>query len=235
MRFQVGFPSGSSPTGICIKTSKKQYYKGTVTRHDPRENKLQSLVAQSVKTQLAANIEVKITEQQGAYNVLSSGQILSLTQNLARGDASVNESTGILIKPKKLVFCYNWSMNAVGNYNTVRCIIFRWHDASTPVPSGIIANTGTAYAPLSDLYWVNHRKITVLHDKVEELYDHGGGVAASVTRVQIDPGAYPIQLPLSGAGATPQMDGLYVLFISDDALAPNPIVDMFSRLHFTDA
>lgn len=193
------------------------------------------MVRREVNATLAANLETKVVEQAAALNVLYTGQMVSLTNNLVRGDASINECTGILIKPKKLHFSYTFSMTAAGSYNTVRVLIFRWHDASSPLPSGILANTGTTYAPLSDLYWVNHRKITVVYDQVHELFDHGGGVSAVTRIVKINPGALPIQLPLSGAGVTPQMDGLFALFISDDALAPNPVVDYFSRLYFTDA
>lgn len=209
--------------------------KGTVTRHDPTKNKLHQMVRQEVKATLAANIETKICEQSAALTASFSGQMVSLTANLVRGDASINQATGIIIKPKKLYFAYTYSMAAAGSYNTVRVLIFRWHDASSPAPSGILADVGTAFAPLSDLYWINHRKIAVLYDQVHELYDHGGGVSAVTKRVKIDPRAYPIQLPLNGAGAVPQMDGLYALFISDDGFGPSPVVDYFSRLYFTDA
>lgn len=166
---------------------------------------------------------------------MSSGHLISLTQNLVRGDASINNCTGTLIKPKLIHFNYTISVSATGTYNTVRVLVFRWKDAALPVPSGILAVTGSAYAPLSELYWVNHRKIKILYDKMHELYDRGGGVSAVTAKATINPGGSSIQLPATGSGTQPQMDGIYMLAISDDSLTPNPVVDYFARVMFTDA
>ncbi len=207
--------------------------RGRLPQHDPAKNKLQSEVSRAVTQAFEANLERKLCNYSGASSVLYTGTMLSVTANLVRGDASVNEATGILIKPKKLILRYTWSNAAP--YNTVRAMVFRWHDASSPTASGILQTTGSAFAPLSCLSWVNHRKITVLYDQICVLYDHGSTVAAKTFSVVINPGKAPIQLPLSGAGAIPQMDGLYLLLITDDAIAPNPAVDVYMALEYTDA
>lgn len=126
-----------------------------------------------------------------------------------------------------------WSNAAT--YNTVRAILFRWADSSLPVGSGIVQSAGNAFAPLSRINWVNHRKIRVLMDKTWVLYDHGATVAAKTHCETVHPGANPIQLPLNGLGTTPQMDGIYLLLISDDSLAPQPVCDVYMALEFTDA
>lgn len=207
--------------------------RGRLSEYDPTKNKFQSAVARSVNAALEANIERKLCTYAGASSVSSSGTVICLTTNLVRGDASVNEATGILIKPKKIRFSYTWSNAA--SYNTVRVIIFRWADASTPVGSGILQTAGSAFAPLSPISWVNHKKITVLFDKTEVLYDHGATVAAKHCNVRINPGECPIQLQLNGNGNIPQMDGIFALLITDDSLAPQPAIDIYSALEFTDA
>lgn len=208
--------------------------RGRLAQHDPAKNKLQSEVSRAVNSALEANIERKICFYSGTSGILYTGTIISLTANLVRGDASVNECTGILIKPKKLRLSFVWSIDTA-NYNVCRMLLFRWHDASTPAPSGILQTTGSFYSPQSSINWVNHRKITVLMDRTICLYSRGSNLAAEVVTVEVNPGKAPIQLPLSGAGAVPQMDGLYVLLISDDAIAPNPTVDIYSALEYTDA
>jgi hypothetical protein len=206
--------------------------RGRLSQYDPTKNKLQSTISTAVKAELEKNIERKLCTYTGASTVVNSGVVLSLTANLVRGDAGVNQSTGILIKPKKLVIRMTWSMS--GTYNTVRALVFRWADASTPVGSGLLETTGP-FAPLAPINWVNNRKITVLFDQAWCLYDHGASVAAKTVKIVVNPGSKPIQLPLSGAGAVPQMDGLYLLLVSDDALTPIPVCDVMSALEFTDA
>jgi len=156
------------------------------------------------------------------------------TANLVRGDASVDNCTGTLIRPKSLYCDIVWSMSAAANYNTVRVLIFQWKDASSPLPTGVLQTAGPL-APQSMLSWVNFRKIHVLRDQVIELYDHGGGVCSEHFQHKTNLDLPPIQLPLSGAGAVPQMNGIYMLLISDDALAPIPVADVYTALMFTDA
>ncbi len=207
--------------------------RGRLPSQDPAKNQGNSAVSKAVQAALDANLERKLCISGTANTVTSSGVMQCVTSTLVRGDASVNECTGILIKPKKLEIRCTWSNAA--SYNTVRMVVFRWHDASAPVGSGILYTTATAFAPLSPISWVNHRKIQVLLDKSWILYDHGATVCARTMSVVVNPGKAPIQLPLSGAGATPQMDGIYVLLISDDSLAPQPVCDLYTALQYTDA
>jgi len=181
------------------------------------------------------SLERKLCNYSGASTITWTGTVLSLTANLVRGDASVNECTGILIKPKKLDVRVVWSCSGAAVFNTVRAIVFRWHDASAPTASGILQTTGSAFAPLSCLSWVNHRKITVLEDRVVTMYDHGAAIAAKRMSMSINPGGSPIQLPLSGAGTIPQMDGIFLLLIADDGFGATPVVDVYSALEYTDA
>jgi hypothetical protein len=214
--------------------SKYNNQRGRLSQYDPAKNKLQSQVSQAVNSALEANIEKKLCTYSGTSSVLYGGTVISLTANLVRGDASVNECTGILIKPKKLRIRIVWSTTE--SYNVIRMVVFRWKDSSTPLGSGILQTTGSGYAPLSPINWVNHRKITVLYDHMDVLYQHGTSTEpAKCYDLKINPGALPIQLPLNGAGAVPQMDGLYMLLIDDDGIAQSPIADLYTELIYTDA
>jgi len=193
---------------------------------------LKGEIRQEVRAILAENIETKLCTYTAQGAILYTGTVASATANLIRGDAAVNECTGILIKPKRLRFRLVWS--TVNSYNTVRFVVIRWHDSTTPVGSGILQSTGNSAAPLSSYNWVNNHKMSILYDRVGVLYDRGAGISADVWSADISLRG-TIQLPLSGAGATPQMDGIYFLYISDDGVVPSPQVEIYSELLFTDA
>lgn len=227
----MGFPPVRSISSPPESKANKRW--GRLPDHDPAKNEIHAIATKAAKEALAANIEKKICIYSGASSVLNNGTMICLTANLVRGDAAVNEATGILIKPKKLRIRLTWSNAAP--YNTYRFIVFRWMDASAVTPAGVLITTASPLAPLSPLSWVNRRKIKVLYDHQDVLFDHGSTVAAKTHCVTINPGVAPIQLPLSGAGAIPQMNGIYLLLITDDSITPNPACDLYSELEYTDA
>lgn len=196
---------------------------------------LQSAVDRKINAALKKSIETKCTRYNGASGIDLNGSIVSLTRNLTRGDSSVDEATGTLIKPQWLTLKTTWSTDQ--NFSTCRVLIFQWKDSSLPVPSGILDLATTPFAPISYISWVNHRKIRVLADKVIAMKPRAsGGYDAKVKVFSLPLSTLPpIQLPLNGLGVVPQMNGLFVLLISDDAVASFPICDITSELTFTDA
>lgn len=184
---------------------------------------------------MAENIETKVTFYEATGQIQYSGTIAALTANILQGDGSIDRCQGVMIRPKRLRLRYTWTMQVASSFNTVRLMIFRWRDAVVPSPAGILHEVGTPTAPLSPLYWTNRHKITVLYDHVETLYDHGGGVAASTRSAEINVGGNIVFPNVSGAGAAPQDNGLYVLYITDDALTPAPTVTIYTELTYTDA
>lgn len=197
--------------------------------------KLQSLVDKSISSALRQNIELKHAIVNGSQGISRSGTIVSVTANLVRGDSSVNEATGTLIKP--VFFRFSANCNTDQTFSTMRVMLFQWLDASTPLPSGIINNTGSDTAPHGPVYWVNFRKIRILKDEVVALKPRvSAGYDNKILKFQMNLSSLPsIQLPLSGAGVTPQMNGLYLLFISDDAAVNFPQLVWTSELRYTDA
>ncbi len=121
----------------------------------------------------------------------------------------------------------------------MRILFFRWLDASTPAQSGLLTYTCVVNAPHSPIYWVNARKIKILHDEVVALKPRAaaGSFDNKIVefKLKLENRCPPIQLPLSGAGAAPQMNGLYLLFISDDAIVSFPQIVYATELQYTDA
>ena len=180
-------------------------------------------------------METKHTINRGAGGISWNGSIISVTGNLIRGDSSVNECTGTLIKP--VMFKFSANIYTDQTYSTFRVLLFRWKDSSTPVPSGIINYTGSAEAPHGPVSWVNFRKIVILHDEVVALKPRAAASSFDNVIVKFDVplgNSPPIQLPLSGAGATPQMNGLYLLFVSDDSIITFPGIVWTGELRYTD-
>lgn len=184
---------------------------------------------------LAENIETKVTFYAASGQIQYSGTIASLTANLVQGDGSIDRLQGVQLSPKKLTMRYSWVMSSATSYNRVRLMVFRWNDAVLPVPAGILHEIGTVNAPLSPLYWTNRQKIKVLYDHTEVLYDTGAGLAASYHTATMNLKGKITFPNVSGAGAVPQNGGLYVMYITDDALTPAPIVSLYTELTYTDA
>jgi hypothetical protein len=196
---------------------------------------LQSQIARSINSALKQNLETKTCDASGSDSISYNGTMTSVTKNLLRGDSSINECQGILIKPQKLVFRSNISSNQT--FSTVRVLLFQWKDASAPLPSGVLTHTGSVLAPHGQWYWVNNRKVAVLHDQTLALTQRSsGGNDNKMLSFEVNLVGVPaIQLPLTGAGLQPQMNGLYLLMISDDAITTYPVVNWTAQLTFTDA
>ncbi len=165
----------------------------------------------------------------------ANGTVESLTRNLVQGDGALNNYTGFQVKPVRLQL--RCSVSTDQTFNTVRLMVFRWKDASLPVASGVLDSMGGGWAPHSSISWVNRTKIVTLYDKMLFLrprvasgYDNQG------FDIDLDlSNSPPISLPTGTTGATPQMNGLYVVMASDDLIGTTPAYVWLSRLTYTDA
>lgn len=185
-----------------------------------------------VRSILASQIEEKVTFVSGdAVSVTASGQVVSLTGNLARGDGAINNVTGNKLQPKRLRMRFTYSTAQV--FSTVRMLLFQWQDAAVPVPNGILQYIGDARAPASPILWTNHTKVIVKADVVKALEPKAtGGSDACYFDVDIRRFA-PIMLDSSTLN--PQMNGLYFLIISDDIIGTAPQFTYTTELVYTDA
>lgn len=161
---------------------------------------------------------------------------MNLIGSLTKGDGPFSVS-GNLMKPKSLTIRGNLSTNQT--FNSVRLILFRWKDASTPLTSGLLDQTSTVYAPYSAPYWVNVHKMEILEDRLIALKLRNNVGEDNVTFVmhhKFSLNSPAIQLPdAAGPGLIAQMNGLYLLYISDDAVTSFPTITARSELRFTDA
>lgn len=216
-------------------TSKQQSKKSTVTT--TRAPQTSSIIRREVQRELSRVLETKVTHQNsGPQDCTYSGQIHNCVGSLTKGDGPF-ACAGNLIKPKSLTVRGKISTNQT--YNAIRIILFRWKDAATPLPSGLLDQTATVFAPFSAPYWVNVHKMEILEDRLIALKlknNVGEDCKTFVMHHNFPLSSPAIQLPDSaGPSMFAQMNGLYVLTISDDAVTTFPQLVMRSELRFTDA
>lgn len=194
----------------------------------------QKEVQRLVRTSLARQIETKVTYTTQSGGIDYSGSVFNMCSALTKADGAIDAYTGNLLRPSYLRLKYSW--NTGQTYNTVRIFVFQFEDASSPAASGILQYTATNLAPHSPINWLNHHKIHVLADHVHTIFPVAGSYAACSGELEV-PGnrLKTIQMPNSGGGATPQMNGLYALAISDDSAPSYPQLEFISELQFTDA
>lgn len=190
-----------------------------------------SEVQKIVSANLRNTIETKVTLVSGdAVSVTATGTVVSATTNLVRGD-TYNTLTGNLLKPTQWICRFTWS--TAQSFSTVRALFFQWKDSTTPTASGLLEYTGDARAPHSPLLWTNIHKIHVLKDVVVALKPRvASGYDAKYFEVTM-PGM--AQLQFAGSSMALQMNGLYILLITDDIIGTAPQFTYASELRFTDA
>lgn len=185
-----------------------------------------------VNASLRNTIEPKVTFlTTDALSVTATGQIVSAIGQISRGDGPINNMTGNLVKPLQWTLRFTYSTAQV--FSTVRLLMFQWLDASIPTPAGILQYVGDARAPHSPLLWTNIHKIRKLNDFVRALKPRvASGYDAKYKELNA-PGMATVQF--SSTSMDVQMNGLYVLLISDDIIGTAPAITMVSEVRFTDA
>jgi len=187
-------------------------------------------VSQLVRQEINSQVEAKVTYIRNSVGVDYNGTIFDLSNNLTRGDAAQDQFTGNLIRPRSVKVNYTLSTNQT--YTTMRLILFRWMDASVPAAAGILQFPGSTLAPHSPLNWTNVHKIKVLYDKTSVMFPVAGSYAACNHEFKLGPQP---TIQFDTAGTNQQMNGLYMLVISDDIIPAYPFVHFWAETRFTDA
>jgi len=195
---------------------------GGVTRNE---------VAAMIRSNLALNIEKKVTYVTQNGGIDYNGTIFSATAALVRGDDAVDQFTGNVIRPFRLVIRGVWDTNQT--YSSCRFIVFQWLDASVPTAPGILQTTGSQNAPQSPLKWTNVHKIHVLYDERTVLAPVAGSHMAGMFNCMLTNCFRNIQFPVGGTA--PQMNGIYMLAINDDGAPAYPQLLFHTELEYTDA
>lgn len=219
--------------GSCKTISKTNNRSG----RSPQTTAKELVTKQQVRNMIASNlqkvIETKVTYiNSGPSNISYTGSITNLLNSLSRGDGSVNQYAGNLLRPESL--CCRFYLSTDQNFSTLRIICFQWADASVPTTAGILEFTGGVTAPISPLAWLNHHKVHVLFDIGTCLKNRTAADASYYSiRVKGDK-MRTIQMSIAVPNVA-QMYGIYFLAISDDSVVNFPQIALYTELRFTDA
>lgn len=114
--------------------------------------------------------------------------------------------------------------------NTIRCILFQWHEDAAPVSSDILS---VATSPFSMNNQTDNSKYTILYSQMFHL--GRSGPQALGNKRYFDYSKKLMKTHYSGAGATAvEKGGLYYLVLSDSQFPTHPEGSLYIKLRFAE-
>lgn len=208
----------------------------------PRTQTRQLAVTQEiVRKELRKKTDWKYADlSAAAANVNNSGVIVSLYQNLNRGDGGLNGFDGNIIRPQAVTMKYYIHTSEVRN--VIRVMLLQWFDSATPSVAGLIQSVSTGLATIAPTQITNKDYIKVLYDRTHQIAPTAGG--GSTPTVVGEGITNPVKVYIPGrklratrfnATSNAIVHGnLLLLVISDDLVTPNPQITYYTRVTFSD-
>jgi hypothetical protein len=208
---------------------KHQQLQGQSTLHNDSQLTKQQVRAM-IKSSINVNVEEKMTTNGSSYGIDFSGSILPLLGALTRGDNTVDQYTGSLIRIRSIEV--RGVFTTTQTYSLMRLVLFRWLDASIPTPSGIFQLPGNALAPFSPYLQTNLHKIKVLKDELHTLYPVSGSSASKIIEIHLN---RSFTVEIATTSNNPQLNGIFLAMISDDGVVVYPRMEVRTTVRYTDA
>lgn len=185
------------------------------------------------------------------FNAIAStttASILLLT-DIAQGNTDSTRNGDKLMLSRYFDLRYIWTIGDQSNF--VRTIIFQWKPQGgplsyTPTPADILFAGSTGIIDVDSMYLHDTRsQYTILYDKVHALAGNGTFNPAGTTiypytgmsfiyvhkRIKIP----RLQVQFESAGSTTMTNGIYVIYVSDSQITPNPKLTLNAMFKFTDS
>lgn len=193
----------------------------------------QQAVTREVKRQMNRASEKKVTDVALVPTSINyTGFTGSLLTNLIRGDTDMNNFDGGTIYPQAVELRYRvTSANGAGLWNCVRVMIGQSKLLGTPTPGNVLQTTGSSTAVVSPRLWERMKNYKILYDQVHALNYESN--QTEWYKVYLNKGLLPVEYTASGGLSITKGD-IFILIISDDAVAPAPSIEYMSRVKFTD-
>lgn len=188
-------------------------------------------VRKEVARQMSVKADYKhcLNSRSTSATIDYSGTTYDLLENLARGTNPVNGFLGLKITPKSIRI--RGTCHIADSTNVMRIMVLQWYDSGSPVPSGIINNTGSIAAPYGSRYWTNKKNIKVLKDELIILDGYH-----PIAKVDIYvPGSKIRDIWFQSGSDAAQDNGLFMLAISDSSTTTHPYFTWVSEIVFTDS
>jgi len=175
-------------------------------------------------------IDISASRQMGAAWGLDV-----LTGAILQGN-TVNTRAGDRIVQTRISFRY--SVTCADAYNLGRIVIVQVVPSNAATSFTVGANNifdggigGSARDLYSPMSFSNGSQFKVLWDQQISMCQNG----SSVTQFNVWQRDLPIKTALFSAGSVYSTQGLYVFYISDSAVIPNPVLTYQCRIWFTDS
>jgi len=212
-----------------------------------------ALVQKMIKSSLASHEEIKYyVFGFTATSVLNTGFVVPITQ-VTQGIAH-NQRLGDRIRPVslslrfELVASANTLLAAADQWNSVRIIVFRWYDDSTPafpVTNDILIAGTSTFRTLAPYNRSESPRYKILSDKVYKLENTPVWNGAA-TLYEIGPGSTRnVEMMFNGKiinhlmefenSAITGSNQVFLLAVSDSSFTPHPQMSLDMELGFTDS
>lgn len=190
---------------------------------------------QTVKRLIGLNAETDYYDN--GLNASAVGVVSTIQGGLSTPIQGVADGQRVGDKLKAKLFNFRFNLIFGDPTQVVRVILFRWYEDNTVAPTAAQILQNPLGFPVTT--GINHDTIKKgqLHVMFDKTYSMSGtGSSASIFRsIKI----YGRKLGKKGIefnnGAITGVNHIYALFQSDSTAAPNPVINWYSRLEYTDA
>lgn len=206
-----------------MKYTKKTYRK---------TNKISKAIKKYVKSAISTEQEHKVFDAAVNGQPATTAGVIYNLMTPSQGDG-YNNYSGIVITQKSLEI--RGSVLVGDSSNCIRMIIFRWHNDSSidvPQPNEILQLVSTGNSPYEPYNYIHRDEFTVLKDHLfATVLGQSNALVKFNYKVKLHNAKQRFTNTTNGTG----VNNIYVLFISDSAVGPNPAQSFTSRIHYTDS
>lgn len=180
-------------------------------------------------------------------SITTAGTVINLTASMTQGANWKNNYIGREVQPVGLDLRFNL-VGALSNAfigsdlnNITKVLLFQWMDDAVPTTATLLESGATAAGPVSPILFSNYNNIEVLYEETFptfiQAYDPANNYGSSngYTRRIYIKGKKMRTIEYNNSNGGTAKGQLYLLVISDSALAPSPTFDAYTRLTFLDS
>lgn len=223
---------GKRKFGSISSKGGRTYVKKMKTSSRRKSKTYRGLTKKQVMYLINGHKEKKFFDTVNATTIDRNGSVISLC-DIPQGDTDSTRD-GDAVNPTSLQF--GLTMTVADSYNVFRCIIFRWKPNSgltAPTPGRILQLVASANAVNSPVIWDYKSQFNILYDKTWVL----GTINVCDNQVREIQEMLPLaNVPIHyTAGSIVGSDKIFVLFISDSGAIPDPALNYYFRVAYTDS
>lgn len=215
-------------SGRTTTSTNKNFYGKKRRKRMPKSRQVR-LIQKVVQTEIAKHDEKEVEHKYKDLGASDSVGITGTIQHLSNIAQGSTYETHVGVQAKATSLQMRLTITAADSVNVVRIIIFRFFDGTTPVATDILQNlvSSANLHPLSMLNMDNRKTFQVLYDN--------SYVVDTDDSILVDKFYIKRNMKLSWKEDNSRDVGhIYMLAISDSAIAAHPTLLWESRLRFTD-